>query len=377
MRVLQILDTLSIGGAQKLMIPFAKQAQKEGVDLTIISLRETHNGMALAEPLRALGAKVYVFPAPKIFTRSRMRKLIRFLREGEYSVIHTHLTSANILGGVIGKITGTPVISSLHSTAVDPKLAYFLRDNLELLILRFAKKVIGVGQSVVDAYQPKLGREVICLPNAVNENEGLSAEERAALRTQIGLDSAQPTLITVGRLSHDKAVDDLLRAFALILQQVPDAALLVVGDGVERPALESIAKDLQLGRQVFWLGMRDDVPQLLSVSDIYISASRREGLPLSLLEAMMASLPMVVTDVGEVAALVADDAGILVPHSDPARLAEAALRVLALPDLGKTLGEAGLARAKEHYAVERWFARQMDIYAEVMSKKREQVNVRA
>lgn len=377
MKILQILDTLSVGGAQKLMIPFVRQAQKEGIDLTIVSLREKHNGMALAEPLRALGAKVHLFPAPKIFTLSRLLELTRFVRKGKYSVIHTHMTSANLLGGVIGKLTGTPVISSLHSTAVDPRLAHSLRDSLEILMLRLADSVIGVGQSVVDAYQPKLGREVICLPNAVSENSGLSMPARDALRTQIGLDTAQPTLITVGRLSHDKAVDDLLRAFSLIYQKKTDAALLVVGDGVERSALEALAKDLQLDERVFWLGMREDVPQLLAASDIYISASRREGLPLSILEAMMASLPLVVTDVGEVSTLVAGDAGLLVPHSDPACLAEAALKVLEMPKLGKTLGEAGLARAKRKYLVERWFARQMDIYAEVSLKKREQANVHA
>ena len=372
MQVLQVIDSLRIGGAQKLMLTFAEQARAHQIKLTVVSLSEFSQGMVLAEDLRAIGAEVLVFPAKNLFTFARLRDFTRFLKERKFSVVHTHLTYANIIAGLAGKITRTPLISTLHSTAVDRRHAHFLRDKIELMILSSVNKVLGVGKSVSDIYEPILGREVSVLANAVDENTKLTKQEYKMLRAQIGLASSQPTFISVGRLSPDKDVDGLLQAFSIIRKSAQNAALLIVGDGELRPELEEKAQSLGLEKAVFWLGMRNDVPKLLAVSDVYISASRREGLPISLLEAMMAALPMVVTDVGEVAALVGNDAGILVPHSEPTLLAEAALRVLEMPNYGKVLGEAGLARARKDYGAEQWFMRLMNIYEEITPVAREQ-----
>ncbi len=372
MKVLQVIDSLRIGGAQKLMLTFAEQARAHQIELTVVSLSEFSQGMTLAEDLRVLGAEVLVFPASNLFTFARLRDFTRFLKERKFSVIHTHLTYANIIAGLAGKITKTPLVSTLHSTAVDRRHAHFLRDKIELMILRSINKVLGVGKRVADIYEPILRREISVLPNAVDENNNLNTQESETLRAQIGLASSQPTLISVGRLSPDKDVSALLEAFSFIRGKAQDAALLIVGDGELRPELEEKTTSLGLEKGVFWLGMRNDVPKLLALSDIYISASRREGLPLSLLEAMMAALPMVVTDVGEVSALVGDDAGILLPHSEPAQLADAALRVLEMPGYGKKLGEAGLARARKDYGAEQWFLRLMDVYEEITPLAREQ-----
>ena len=372
MQVLQVIDSLRIGGAQKLMLTFAEQARAHQIKLTVVSLSEFSQGMVLAEDLRAIGAEVLVFPAKNLFTFARLRDFTRFLKERKFSVVHTHLTYANIIAGLAGKITRTPLISTLHSTAVDRRHAHFLRDKIELMILSSVNKVLGVGKSVSDIYEPILGREVSVLANAVDENTKLTKQEYKMLRAQIGLASSQPTFISVGRLSPDKDVDGLLQAFSIIRKSAQNAVLLIVGDGELRPELEEKAQSLGLEKAVFWLGMRNDVPKLLAVSDVYISASRREGLPISLLEAMMAALPMVVTDVGEVAALVGNDAGILVPHSEPTLLAEAALRVLEMPNYGKVLGEAGLARARKDYGAEQWFMRLMNIYEEITPVAREQ-----
>jgi L-malate glycosyltransferase len=372
--VLQVIDSLRIGGAQKLMLTFARQAREQNIDLTVVSLSEFNEGMTLAKPLEKMGVKVFLFPADKLFSLSRLRAFTRFVKEGKFSVIHAHLTYANIIAGIVGKLIKTPVLSTLHSTAVDKRHAHFLRDKIELEMLRRAKRILGVGKSVSDIYEDILKRDVITLPNAVDENSPLSADENDALRTQIGLDTAQVIFISVGRLSPDKGVDDLLQAFTLIHKEKENVALLIVGDGDLRDELKGLAKKLGLEKVVFWLGIRNDVPKLLAISDIYISGSRREGLPLSLLEAMMSALPMAVTDVGEVAKLVNNDAGILVPHSKPKKLAKAALDILAMPNYGKTLGEAGLARAQKEYGAEQWFMRTLNIYEEITNIAQEQAH---
>ena len=369
MRVLVVIDDLNIGGAQKLTVTLAQQARTHHLELNIASLSKKN---ALEKTLTDLGTEVVNFPARKLFTLSRFRDLTDFIRKGRFSLIHTHLTYANILAGIAGKLTGTPVVTTLHSTAVDARHAHFLRDNLELLMLRQAKQLIGVGESVAKVYQSRLGRDLIVLPNAANENPGISADERLRLRARLGLAPSQPTFISVGRLSPDKGFRDLIKAFQLICKDTPDAALLIVGGGELETELAEQIHALGLEKNIFLLGIRNDAPNLLLASDIYISASRREGLSLSILEAMMASLPLVVTDVGETAKLVGNDAGILIPHSEPEQLASAARQVLAMPKRGKKLGIAGLARARTNYGAEQWFVRLLQVYEEVARFKGKQ-----
>jgi glycosyltransferase involved in cell wall biosynthesis len=377
MRILQIIDTLRVGGAQRLMVTLARQAYAHQVRLTIVSLSELKDGMALAPQLQDLGAEVVVFPAPNLFTLSRLHNLLSFVRQGGFSVIHSHLTYANIIAGVVGKLLKVPVVATLHSTAVDRRHAHFLRDKIEQFALQQAGKVLAVGQKVADVYQQTLKREVVVLPNAVDENIGLSPGKRKELRENLIGDAARKVLISVGRLSPDKAFIDLLNAFALVRQHFPKTALIIVGDGVLRADLEQQTKSLGLDGQVFWLGTRNDVPRLLAASDLYVSSSRREGLSLSLLEAMMAGLPLVVTEVGEARNLIRNDAGIIVPSAAPDKLAAAVLEILNSGDLGKSLGQAGLARARAEYGAKQWFMRLMDIYDEVKSVAREQVDVHA
>lgn len=377
MKILQIIDTLEIGGAEKLSITLAQQARKNNIALSIISLRASKGKFDFTPQLEELGAKIVFFPAPKLFNLSRLRTIAKFIKEGKFSVIHTHLTSANIIGGLIGKSQGIPVVATLHSTAQAERHTNFLRDKIEIWTLRLATKVLGVGEKVSDVFQPILGREVITLSNAVDENPGLNARERKTFRTRFGLDSHQPTFISVGRLVPDKAHDDLLAAFKIIHENNPESKLLIVGEGYLEEPLKEKSKELGLKQAVRWLGARDDVPNLLAISDIYISASRREGLSLSILEAMMASLPLTLTNVGENARLVKEDAGILVPHDAPEELAKAAIKILAMPNYGKKLGTAGLARARAEYGAEQWFFRLMKIYDEITPTAQEQAHVHA
>ena len=370
MRILVVIDDLKIGGAQKLTLTLAQQARAHKVKITVASLSKKN---ALEKSFNDLGVNVVKFPAKKLFTPSRLRDLTNFIKKGRFSLIHTHLTYANILAGIAGKFTRTPVLTTLHSTAVDTRYTHFWRDNLELLILRQAQEIIGVGESVAKVYQPRLRRDLLVLPNAVGENPGISAAEHLRLRSRLGLAPAQPTFISVGRLSPDKGFQDLIEAFQIICKNVPNTALLIVGDGKLRGELTAQIRSLGLEKNIFLLGTRNDVPHLLAASDIYISASHREGLSLSLLEAMMAALPMIAANVGETQKLIGDDAGILITHSESEQLAKAALQVLAMPEYGKKLGLAGLTRARANYGAKQWFEQLMQIYKKTARHKGKQV----
>lgn len=363
MRILQVIDSLKYGGAQKLMVTFAEEAAAHNVEVVFACLSNS-DSMPLASKIQDNGALVVNFPARRLFSPGRLIAFYRFVRQGKFSVIHSHLTYANILAYLIGWICSVPVISSLHSTAQDKRHSNFLRDNIEFWALKNACRVMAVGQSVMQAYK-FLGRNVFILPNAVEKGKVLSSEERDTIRKKLTGDATRPILISAGRLSPDKCFHDLLEGFALVHQQDTRVALVIAGDGVLRNALEARTADLGLEGNVFWLGMRDDIPSLLAASDIYVSMSQREGMPVAVLEGMAAGLPLVVTPVGDTPFIIRESEGILVSVHQSQEFAQAVLSLLADSNRRSLLGLSARTRAQSEYGAAKWFETLMNIYQSV------------
>jgi glycosyltransferase involved in cell wall biosynthesis len=177
-------------------------------------------------------------------------------------------------------------------------------------------------------------------------------------------------VIAVGRLARQKRPDIAVRAFAAIRDRVPGATLAFVGDGPERPAVESLVQELGLADAVRLLGARDDVAELLASAHCLLLASDYEGCPLSVIEAMAAGVPVVATRVGGVPEIVADGAtGLLAEPRDPAGLARALAGVLTDPALARRLGDAGRERAHEQFGRELMARRIVAIYDEILGAR--------
>jgi glycosyltransferase involved in cell wall biosynthesis len=124
---------------------------------------------------------------------------------------------------------------------------------------------------------------------------------------------------------------------------------------------------LQLSNSVVLAGERNDVPQLLASSDVYASSSHREGLPLTVLEAMMAGLPVVATSVGDIPNVVTQDTGVIVPPHQPAKLAAALEELLTNPEKRQAMGQAAQQRARNEYSVDAWMKKYLALYQDVLA----------
>lgn len=184
-------------------------------------------------------------------------------------------------------------------------------------------------------------------------------------RTALGLKPDALVLATIARFDPVKRLDVLLRALPLLAARVPEAQLLIVGDGPERGALHALARTLALGDRVVFAGAIPDAARVLPLVDLYVTASRREGLPIAVLEAMACALPVLATEApGHVDAVEPEMTGRLVPLDDAPGLAAAAALLLRDSALRARMGQAGRERAERHFARARMLTEIAALYRE-------------
>ncbi len=273
-------------------------------------------------------------------------ELVVLMRRLRPDVVHANSSKAGVLGRVAAVLAGIPVrIFTVHGWA------FSAHSGLLSTLYRWADRLV----------EP-LTTRIVCVAER-ERAAGLAARTCRAERTVVipnavdvaaappsRHDGDPPVVVAVGRLAYPKDPLTLIRALDLARAQ-PWRAVLV-GDGPDRPVVEAEIEARGLTGAVTLAGGRDVVPVLLAGADVFALSSRSEGAPMSILEAMAAGLPVVASDVGGVREQVADgETGLLVPPADPHALAAALERLLADPRLRLGLGEAGRARAREHFDI--------------------------
>ncbi len=370
MRIAWVIDNLKlVGGAQRVLVLFAKSIQSKDIQLTVVSLQEDSTS-PVPEQLRGFGAQVTFFRGRNLRDVFRFGRLVRFFRQQKFDVIHTHLYYANILGIPAGRCARTPVVASLHSSRVDHRRFHQVLNPLEAFVLRrWARKVVAVGYTTAREQAHRLGnRAITVIPNAVEIPSPISDTQKDALRKEMIGDRFRTIIITVGRLAEVKGYQHLIQAFDLLSKDHPDAALVLVGSGSLEQKLREQAKSLGLVDSIIFLGARNDVPDLLAASDIYVNSSLWEGLPCTVLEGMAAGLPVVATNVGDNARVVVNGTGLIVPPAQPQFLCEALSRLVAQPSLRQHMGLAARAHVTTDYDLNRWSEQLLNLYGAILPR---------
>lgn len=196
-------------------------------------------------------------------------------------------------------------------------------------------------------------RRIEVVLNGIDVADDAESESPAGLRDGLGLDAGRRYIVCVARFHPVKDHGMLLRAFGTVAAARPDVDLLLVGDGPLRSELEQLVRGMGIQHRVRFLGVRGDVPAILRASDVFALTSVSEAASLTLLEAMAARLPVVVTDVGGNGEIVrAGKEGLLVPRGDAQGAAQMMLNLLERPETARTMGLAGRARVEKHYRLD-------------------------
>ena len=367
-RVAVVIDSLRVGGAQKLISAYASSAAAYGMSPVIITLRRDGTPFIM-EPIDTAGVKVISLRAPSLFNVWRFRRLIRIFKDEKIDLVQTHLVYSNILGCLAAHEAGVPVIATIHSVAVRGDMKSKLLKIIENFILRrYATRILAVGQIVADINKRSYGkRRVDVIPNGIPKPKFPPIQERDRLRQEIAGDGSGSIVITVGRFTRAKGYEDMIEAFRLLRQRASEPKLVMVGSGTTVETIKNQIEDLDLKQSVILTGEREDVPRLLAMGDVYASSSHREGLPLAVLEAMMAGLPVVATSVGDIPNVVTAETGVVVPPHHPELLAAALEELLQNPKKRHAMGQAAYRRAMSEYSVDAWMKKHLALYREVLS----------
>ncbi|MBU2552539.1 MAG: glycosyltransferase [Proteobacteria bacterium] len=386
-RVLLLLEHMRVGGAERSVADLVEGLAARDVEVAVCLYRDMgpfadelieagHPVIYLAKDRfsRRLGGarKVLCFPLVGIESLLFIFRLARLIRKHRIRIVHAHMFSAGLWGLPAARLVPEcRVILSLHTVFGAVGTAKRRRLN-RFLLPRFDRLVAVTGEvaaSLDQAYRVN-PRRLSVIPNGLPEAVFTGGQRGLLPSGRTGPDVRPPLAITVGRLIPVKRHDLFIRAVALCAEDIPNLTAWIVGEGPERKKLERLIQEYELEGRVSLLGQRNDVPALFTKADLALNTSEREGLPVSLLEAMAAGLPVVATDVSGNRELVRDgETGLLVPAGDSRALARAMLRLLRDPDLAERLGRTGYHQVLETYSMKRVGKMWADLYQEALIER--------
>ena len=342
-RVLLVVDSLFGGGAEQHVLDLAQGLRERGWHVEIAC---SVLGCA-PERLSGLGVPVHEVVGRLVKRRVSIRyawRLRRLVTSGCYDVVHAHVYASEVAAALAVSGHAIPLVLSEHTEAPwrGP-----LAQRVSRLVYHRAAAIIAVSSAIAALLQREYAvdrRQIRCiLP--VGRREGPARQSTSRPEAL----PAGPLVGCVGRLQPEKGVDVLIRAFAAVRSEVPEAHLVVIGEGAERRNLERLTDELGVSKAVQFLGYRDDATEILPWLDVLTVPSRSDGSPLVIHEALEAGTAVVGSAVGGIPDRLADGAaGVLIPPDDPDRLAPAIVRLLVDREARDDLVRAGRRHAQEH-----------------------------
>lgn len=327
LRLVQLTHDLTLGGLEQVVMTLARTIDPRRFDVSVLCLWELG---AFGEQLVAQGIPVDVLHVR--YERTAFRKVARYLRQRRVDVLHTHNTPSFLHGSLGAFLARTPtVVHTDHARDFPDRMRYMVAEHIASHLVY---RVVGVSEHTTNnlhRYEKIPRRKLLTIQNGIDGSRFRAPVDVAAKRRELGLPSDGPVIGLASRLTPQKDVPSLLRAMTIVVREIPNVTLLVVGegDGEERAELRTLAHELGLGERVRFLGMRFDIPELLATFDVYASSSVWEGLPMVILEAMAAGCPIVATAVGGLPTAITDNVnGTLVPPGNHEALAAALIELL-------------------------------------------------
>lgn len=350
---------IATGGAQKVLLDQADWFHQHGYQVVVAFFYDRDN--LYEQWQKRVNFPIYVLTAYRkqltvwksaIEMGKGLANLWRLLRKEKFDVIESFTHDSNLLALPLAWLARVPVRLATHHGLADTFSGGRILLHAWLVNLKIASALVVVStrtqQSALD--EGVSPQNLVLIKNGV-EPVAIEDVDQAKARQAAGLNPTDDLIISVGRLVSEKAHEVLISAVPLILKEYPSAKVGILGDGVLRPQLQAQIESLKLTETVRLFGTQENVSEYLAIAKIFVLPSRSEGLPIALLEAMSAGLPVIVTNLDGMSDVVEHGGnGLLTPVEDSAALAEAILQLLRDPVYARQLGARGKKQIVENYS---------------------------
>lgn len=368
MKVLIVIDSLGLGGAENLLTVLAGSAASAGLELHVASLTPSSLGrVALQKQMHDAGLTTSFLDVPRLLHPAAVTAVGREIRRVGADVVHAHLGYSAILAPLAARALRRGSVSSLHHVpeSLSPREALKERMAVEISGRLGALVLVSDASRRGFAERYRERDSWLTVYNAVDLQRFHPG--RGALPADLGIPDGAPVVTVVAALREPKGHTHALQAWRSVVTRHPDAHLLLVGEGPHRAVLEDVrAAHPEMHDRVVLAGLRHDIPEILRASTVVLLPSLTEALPTVLIEAAGCARPVVATTVGGTPEVVADGTtGLLVPPADARALADALLLLLGDAALRDRMGAAGRRLAEERFDADVWARRLRAVYDEV------------
>ncbi len=383
-KLLQITQTEEPGGVPKYLIQLAKNLNREKFEVVGCFSNPHSKGKEFFLAVAFNRLKVpsfYLKMSRNIDPPHDLQALLRLyklMKREHFDLVHAHSSKAGVIARIAARMAGVPVI--IYSPH-----AFFFAGQTNLLkkhLFLFLEKIAGcfcdliITDSLSErdlAVKEKIGRQekIIALNNSIDINDYSFPLDKDKKIASLEIKRGSQVVTMVSRLVAQKSPFDFIKMAKTVLEKFPDAVFLIVGDGPLKKECENLIKRMDITKEITVLGWRDDVKEILKISDVSVLCSRWEGLPFSLLESMALEIPVVATaSTGSVDVICDGINGILVPKGDPEAIARAVMKILENKEFAENLGKNGKKTVEKDFSLSAMIQSLESIYLDLFENKK-------
>jgi glycosyltransferase involved in cell wall biosynthesis len=368
-KVLVVIDSLTLGGAERVLATLAGAAAPAGIELDIVSLAPPAGDRAVLLPvLEQAGLHPRFLSIGRVSDPRSLPRLARCIARSGCDVVHAHLEASAMLAPAAAALSRRPTVCTFHHVPGPLGGRRALRERAAVASANRGRRVVFVSHASRRGFAARYGEGArwTVVRNGVDLDR--FRPSAAPLPAELGGGGA-PTAVLVGAMRPGKGHVFALDAWAKVRAAVPDARLLFVGSGELEPALRATADASGLGDAVVFAGLRADVDAIVAAADLVLLPSESEALPTVLMEAAACGRPVVATRVGGCPEVVVDgETGVLVALGDTGAFVDAITALLGDRDERDAMGIAARRHAEHHFGSHDWAMRLREVYDDALRR---------
>ncbi len=352
MKILHIDTEKGFRGGELQVLLLMEGLKKRGHENFLVAPQ----GSPLIDKAESVAESIFTIRHQRIFDVINIFKICRFIKSSHANILHLHTSHAHLVGGIAGRMKCRPIVVTRR---VDFPVKSRFKYN------RLADKIIAISQAVKRVLVEGGVREdkIIFIPSGIDTKKFDNVKQADYLFREFNIPDKRLMIGTVAHLTDHKGHTYLLDAIPRVLKEFPHSFFLFVGDGELKDSLRTKSRILGIRDRVFLTGFREDIPEILSILDLFVLPSHLEGLCTSLMDAMYMGVPVVATTAGGIPEVIENGkTGLLVPPKNPSALAEAIIELLRDKSKREIFAAEGKKRVLQEFTASKMVDRVEEVY---------------